>query len=96
MQEVEIRLWMYTWMIFLNGSNGVSEENDCVGSFRDRTKGTARPLAWLSICLFFGEVVGTEGGERLVCCRSRGRAGLGPLYDDGCWCFVWRSNGDGF
>lgn len=71
-------------MIFLNGSNGVSEENDCVGSFRDRTKGRARPLAWLSICLFFGEVVGTEGGERLVCCRSRGRAGLGPLYDDGC------------
>lgn len=28
----------------------------------------------------------------LVCCCSRGRAGLDPLYDDGC-CFVWRSNG---
>lgn len=81
MQQVEIRLCMYTWMIFFQWYERVSEKNDCVGSFLEPKR---ELVLRLTVDLpVFGEVVGTEGGEMLVCCRSRGRTGFCPLRDDG-------------
>jgi hypothetical protein len=73
----------------------VSEKNDCVGSFSDPKVELVLSLV-MSICLFFGEVVGTEGGENACLLLQPRSSGLGSAkYDDGCWWFVWRSIGDG-
>ena len=66
MQQVEIRLYMYTWDSVFNGTKGVSEKNDCVGSFFEPKVELVLSLDCRSAS-FFGEVVGTEGGEMLVC-----------------------------
>ena len=62
MQQVEIRLYMYTWDSVFNGTKGVSEKNDCVGSFFEPQVELVLSLDCRSAS-FFGEVVGTEGGE---------------------------------
>lgn len=54
------------------------EELMCVGSFVKPKREELVFRLMMSIYLFIGEVVGTEGGENACYCCSRGRAGLGP------------------
>ena len=76
-----------TWEFKFNGAKSKREERR-EGSLR--SSGRAVQLvfcfACLSICLFFGEVVGTEGGGRDACLLSQPRSkGLGSVrssYDD--------------
>ena len=71
-------MYVHVGDLFFNGTKGVSEKNDCVGSFsKPRTKGRARPFAWLSIVCSLGKLWGRRAERMLVCLLQPRSNGLG-------------------